>query len=73
MAEEVELVGGFAAAEDVLAGVEAHIGRAADEQLQIVGLEGFEERMLGEDSLKGLHGLPPLRLGRWRGWRGLPR
>src|SRR5690348_15568498 len=52
LAQEIELIGLLALAEQVSTRLETHVGRAADQQFQVLGIETFEKRVLSQNPLK---------------------
>src|SRR3990170_758065 len=73
--DEVEGIRLLTFLEDVLAGVEADVGRTPDQHLNVLRFQILEEGMCRQDGFKRLHGappsLPPPSPQRSRGWRGL--
>src|SRR3972149_2442874 len=70
MANDVEVVGGIALMEDVLAGLEGDVGAAAGDEGKVAGLQALEERVLREKGLQPAYHIssplslaPPASLG----------
>src|SRR5579859_6457648 len=72
--DQIELIRRLALVEEVLSRLEAHVLRAAHDDVEEVLLHLREERMLADDALESLDlHIVLLNALRCRGWRGLPR
>jgi hypothetical protein len=57
------MIGLFAFPENDVAGLEAYVGNAADDGLDVLRGQINEKRVLTQNALKSLHGAPPPSMG----------
>src|SRR5208337_2346585 len=72
-ADQVELVRFASLLKDVGAGVKADVRGAPGQQVGVIGLEIGEERVFGDDVLKGFHDCGPSKRRVFPGWREPPQ